>query len=523
MADKKQRVTQIKVRMYRQGFGDCFLLQFFAKTERVFTMLIDCGIKLNTSRDECPIERVMDDLRRELAPQGKKGGPPTLDVLVATHEHWDHIAYFHPETTTKSGGKGQDLFADFVIRQVWLSWTEDPENPRARQLNSRLRDGARALQMAAIKLQQSTTGVSGSSTALNEDPSRAARTAFGKGVAEVASFYGLEATAHSEPLAAAGSKSLKTQEALENVIQLGKKHGRVRYFQPETLVDAENVPPGIRVYVLGPPGIQPDDKLLKKSNPSAGDRKETYLNLDQAGFAGFVDGLLTLADGTSAGATPGDSTPFGAGTGLPLGAANQNHYLRETYFGQREAYRKIDYTWLDAAGQFALQLDGAVNNTSLVLAIEFEDSEKVLLFPGDAQVGSWLSWHDLQWQVKSGSATRTKTATDLLNNTVLYKVSHHGSHNATLREKGLELMTHPDLVALIPEQEGKYRGIIHPELLERLEQRCRGRVIVSADSGHRPEVLRTTARPAELDAKGWKQFQDNLEITDTYVEYTVEG
>ena len=31
MADKKQRVTQIKVRMYRQGFGDCFLLQFFAK------------------------------------------------------------------------------------------------------------------------------------------------------------------------------------------------------------------------------------------------------------------------------------------------------------------------------------------------------------------------------------------------------------------------------------------------------------------------------------------------------------
>lgn len=523
MAEKQQRVTQIKVRMYRQGFGDCFLLQFFAKTKRVFTMLIDCGIKLNTSRDECPIERVMEDLRRELAPQGKKGGPPTLDVLVATHEHWDHIAFFHPETTTKSGSKRQDLFADFVIRQVWLSWTEDPENPRARQLNSRLREGARALQMAAMNLQQTTTGASGSSTSLNEDPNHTARQALSEGVAEVVSFYGLEAAAQSESLAAAGAKSLKTQEALENVIRLGKQHGRVHYFQPETLVAADNLPPGIRVYVLGPPGIQPDDKLLKKSNPSAGDRQETYLNVDQAGFAGFVDGLLALADGNSAGPARGNSTPFGAGIGLSLGEAQPNDYLRETYFAPREAYRKIDHTWLDAAGQFALQLDGAVNNTSLVLAIEFEDSEKVLLFPGDAQVGSWLSWHDLNWEVKSGSEKKTRTATDLLNNTVLYKVSHHGSHNATLREKGLELMTHPDLVALIPEQEKKYRGIIHEELLERLQQRCRGRVIVSADSKLPAEDLRKKARPPELDAQGWKQFQDNLEITDTYVEYTVEG
>jgi hypothetical protein len=523
MADNKQRVTQIKVRMYRQGFGDCFLLQFFAKTERVFTMLIDCGIKLNTRRDECPIERVMDDLRRELAPQGKKGGPPTLDVLVATHEHWDHIAFFHPKTTTKSGSKSQDLFADFVIQQVWLAWTEDPENPRARQLNSRLRDGARALQMAALKLQQSTALDSGSSTPLNDDQTPDARTAFNRGVAEVVSFYGLDAALQSQPLAASGSKSLKTEEALKNVIKLGKKHGRVHYFQPETLVTADNVPPGIRVYVLGPPGVHDDDKLLKKSNPSAGDRKETYLNLDQAGFAGFVDGLLALSDGNSVGPAAGASTPFGAGIGLPLEKANQDHYLRETYFRPGESYRKIDHTWLDAAGQFALQLDGAVNNTSLVLAIEFEDSEKVLLFPGDAQVGSWLSWHNLKWEVQSGSGKKTKTATDLLNNTVLYKVSHHGSHNATLREKGLELMTHPDLVALIPEQEKQYRGIIDKELMNRLEQRCRGRVIVSADSKLPAEALLKKTRPAELDAQGWTQFQKNLKITDTYVEYTIEG
>jgi hypothetical protein len=31
-------------------------------------------------------------------------------------------------------------------------------------------------------------------------------------------------------------------------------------------------------------------------------------------------------------------------------------------------------------------------------------------------------------------------AEDLLERTVLYKVGHHASHNATLRQKGLELM-----------------------------------------------------------------------------------
>ena len=37
--------------------------------------------------------------------------------------------------------------------------------------------------------------------------------------------------------------------------------------------------------------------------------------------------------------------------------------------------------------------------------------------------------------------------------TVLYKVGHHGSHNATLREKGLEMMANPELVDVNPVDE----------------------------------------------------------------------
>src|SRR5450631_3444323 len=89
-----QSVNSVKVRMYRHGFGDCFLLSFFHDEKRVFSMLVDCGIKHNTSSDEVPIEHVIADLKATLPPGDS--GKPRLDVLVATHEHWDHISFFHP-------------------------------------------------------------------------------------------------------------------------------------------------------------------------------------------------------------------------------------------------------------------------------------------------------------------------------------------------------------------------------------------------------------------------------------------
>ena len=79
-----------------------------------------------------------------------------------------------------------------------------------------------------------------------------------------------------------------------------------------------------------------------------------------------------------------------------------------------------------------------------MLAIELGNSD-VLLFAADAQVGAWLSWQGLSWKVGG----KVVTAVDLLRRTVLYKTGHHGSHNATLQEKGLETMENLK-VALIP-------------------------------------------------------------------------
>ena len=67
----------------------------------------------------------------------------------------------------------------------------------------------------------------------------------------------------------------------------------------------------------------------------------------------------------------------------------------------------------------AAALDGAVNGTSLV--IMFRVGQSFLLFPGDAQWGTWnMILSDPEWR-------------NLLAKTTLLKVGHHGSHNATPR------------------------------------------------------------------------------------------
>ena len=131
--------------------------------------------------------------------------------------------------------------------------------------------------------------------------------------------------------------------------------------------------------------------------------------------------------------------------------------LEETYFDSDADWRRIDADWLSAAADLALNLDSDTNNTSLVLAFEWKD--RVLLFVGDAQVGNWLSWRDQTYRAERG---RSVPVDHLLARTVLYKVGHHGSHNATLKRDprtatsdspfggpyGLELMR--DIIALIP-------------------------------------------------------------------------
>ena len=146
-------------------------------------------------------------------------------------------------------------------------------------------------------------------------------------------------------------------------------------------------------------------------------------------------------------------------------------------------WRRIDHDWMSVAGELALNLDSNTNNTSLVLAIEFIDSGKVFLFPADAQYGNISSWPALSWSIKDQNGQQsTVTGADLLARTVLYKVGHHGSHNATLKGQELEQMSSSELVAMIPVNRAmakkKHWNMPLPQLLARLEEKARGRVLL---------------------------------------------
>ena len=261
--------------------------------------------------------------------------------------------------------------------------------------------------------------------------------------------------------------------------------------------------PGARLYVLGPPR---DLKALGQMNPSAAGQ-ETYLTT--VGLTSQVAFLLGVLDPQTL--SPEDaalrdlSYPFEQNLRMPRDEAAQCDFFRTHYgFGDEaappaprrggrgtaaatgEAWRRIDEDWLGSAEELALQLDNCINNTSMPLAIELAGAKKVLLFVGDAQVGNWLSWHDLSWTDPGDGST--VTAGDLLSRTAFYKVGHHGSHNATIRALdaapwGLELMCRPDLVAMIPVNEAfahatpRHWQMPWPATYERLEALTAGRIM----------------------------------------------
>jgi len=413
-----------KVRMYRQGLGDCFLISLARSAQQPdYKIMIDCGVILGTANPATIMTRVVDDIVATTAGR--------VDLLLATHEHWDHLSGFI---------QAADSFKRLSVGEVWLAWTEDPTDPLAAQLR-----GERSRALVALQMAANTMRLAGARPAAPDDISSA-------GVIEdMLGFFGA---------AAAGGT---TADALEKVRAMGK----VRYCRPKD-PPIELGDPDARLYVLGPP---PDATLIRRTLASK-NSPETY------GLALDGSGVLPL-DVHVALASKDDDLPFGTIHSIPNDIARGLDFFRQYYWGPGEdapPWRSIDSDWLDSSSELALALDSATNNTSLALAIELAGGD-VLLFVADAQVGNWESWHDLTWQV----AGKTVTGPELLARTIFYKVGHHGSHNATLRENGLALMTNLDIAAIPVNHEmavkKRWGNMPLPELVDALTGRTHGKVL----------------------------------------------
>ena len=118
--------------MYRQGLGDCFLLTFNPGGDEKH-ILIDCGT-LGATTTGIKLPDVVADI--------DKTTNGHLHLVVATHQHQDHLSGFPKIADQFSPGKNKQ------IDHVWLAWTEDPNDQLAKQLGKTRDDMAIAVKSA---------------------------------------------------------------------------------------------------------------------------------------------------------------------------------------------------------------------------------------------------------------------------------------------------------------------------------------------------------------------------------------
>jgi hypothetical protein len=462
---KSAKNRAVTIRHYCQGIGDCHLIKFAKSDGKDFWMLIDCGIHSSVRGGSDKIAEIVGDIAQ---------ATNRLDVVVVTHEHWDHVSGFWTE---------RDRFKNFAVGEVWMAWTENPDDKQACKLDKFKQQAIAALQAASFH-------VDGASQSANN-----------RFLSEL--HQSLDAVIGFN----FGAKGEKVRSARDAAASLTSPHKPLYLEAGQAPLTIDGVP-NLRIYVLGPPR---DAALLKIT-----DRASELFGIG-GGSGWALARALTSAFGLDSDLQPCDIdylAPFDPNVGAELTplidpsadpasiGANSSiaGFLQEHYTGPSgplgeskkrgvpnrnetdQSWRRIDNDWLGVSADLAMQLDDRTNNTSLVLAFEFTDTNRVLLFVGDAQVGNWLSWQDLSWTIEN----KIVTGPDLLARTVYYKVGHHGSHNATLSEKGLKLMNSKDFSAFIPtnKEDAKKVGwgeMPFEKLLAELERRASHRVIRADD------------------------------------------
>ncbi|MBA4048727.1 MAG: hypothetical protein C0476_09330 [Sphingomonas sp.] len=528
---------QVFIRLYRARLpgasykgllGDCFLIRIVAGGVQS-TILIDCGILLGSPDAAARMAAIGADIVKET------GG--TLDLLVVTHEHWDHVSGFDQARDVFLGDPATGTPPKLKIAQMWMAWTEDLADPDASALRARFDKTGTALALLAERM--AADRASGAAS-----PFAAAPEAATLGLEKFLGPLGDDPTGDAGLLGAGGGKRLTGRAIFEALKSVSVA---TRYLSPGTVLSTPTASP-LRAYVLGPPR---NLKRLFKDLPTKAEHGSLYL--DRGGYNAAL--MLDVARGADADDLARHS-PFSrrytgihsveveaapdAGPDAPE-PARIRAWLRGRYFdshvpcrfgddappkhdcakdlgcGARQGIRRIDGDWLAAAGPLALKLDADTNNTSLVLAFELPDAS-IMLFAADAQVGNWESWHDQDYSADG----RAVTAVELLARTRFYKVGHHGSHNATLTDQGLERMTRDDLVAAIStdfelgrQQGSKGWNMPNERVKAALLRQSKGRLIRSdRDRATDDDVAGFAADP---------DFVDRLRETPLYIEYRVFG
>lgn len=360
--------TTVRVRMYNVGFGDAFRITVESGSDR-WTMLVDCGVHAaGESRDlDESVAQIIADL-----PRASAGGPAHLDVIIATHQHRDHIAGF-----------ADPAWKDVTVGEVWLPFVAKCSDPDTIKLS-----GGQSLSATADRLLHL---IDPTAQYLDSEPPNIAYA-----LADNSSSKGVNTLAMDRLLGRDGSgfasvprlRFLPGSDPAENTIPVGRLE--------------------ITAHILGP---SRDEAMLKKMKPP---KNAGWLTLDDTD---------DLDDGWAS-----DTRPLFDPVYLVSDALFDEAELRKLSDDEQKVLRPLrqarDTLKLNSLTDVdrdllaaAAILERAVNNTSLFFVLDVGGLS--LLFPGDAQYGAWEH------------VRANPTAKALIDNADFYKVGHHGSHNAT--------------------------------------------------------------------------------------------
>jgi beta-lactamase superfamily II metal-dependent hydrolase len=210
---------KLRVRMYRVGMGDCFLVTI-PDGKKGKHILIDCGVHSQSQFKGLP----------EAVQQMEKDTGGKLAVVVATHAHADHISGFGTES---------EVFERMEIGEVWLPYFENLSNPKVKKLHK-----AAAALTAQLEQRATRLAASGARDNLLEWITENA----------AGSFFG-----------AAGRSSTGNNATALKLLRGGfGDPSKTKYLKAgDVLVDAGGIK-GLTVRVLAP---SDDEKFLSKMHP----------------------------------------------------------------------------------------------------------------------------------------------------------------------------------------------------------------------------------------------------------------
>ena len=323
---------QVVVRMYNVGFGDCFLVTL-PTTDGPKRILIDCGTHPASTgprqarRDAMP--QLFADLEKEA--KGRR-----VDVVVATHRHKDHISAFAAPD-----------WKDVSVKEVWMPWTENPDDPEATQIRERMK-------LAMVGLLNARRGL----RALG-DPAVAvgARMAVASDLIDNNDEFVDDDTADQFALA------VKNERSMQTLWSGFAGNPKREYLSAEREVIETPVLPGVRVHVLGP---SKNESVIRDLDPPP---TETFAHLDELGDEDESPKL-----------------PFEEGWAKSFQDVGSNAALSHLRISGQivGTIRQLAADDLLAA---AASIESSINGTSLMLVIEI--GGLFLFFPGDAQWGTW--------------------------------------------------------------------------------------------------------------------------------------